>query len=115
MTRQAEATLRMLRISPIKLNLIAKPLRHKSAYDALRVLKGMRRRAAADVYKVVASAVANAENNHGLDMDRLFVAEVSVGRNIVLRRTDFKGRSRMGRITKPFSQIHVVLREHQDA
>jgi large subunit ribosomal protein L22 len=107
----AEATLRMLRISPIKLNMIAKPLRAQPAWEALKILKGMRKRAAIDVYKVVRSAIANAEHNHGLDIDKLVIVEASVGRNIVLRRTDVKGRSRMGRITKPFSQIRIVLRQ----
>lgn len=107
---EAEASLRMLRISPYKLNAIAKPIRGERASDALRILKGMKKRAASEVYKVVLSAMANAENNKGLDIDQLVITEASVGRNIVLRRMDIKGRSRLGRITKPFSQIRVVVR-----
>ena len=108
---QAEANLRMLRVSPIKLNLIAQPIRAKKVSDALRILKGMKKRSAHDVYKAVLSAMANAENNLGLDVDRLVISEASVGRNIILKRLDIKGRSRMGRITKPFSQIRIVLQE----
>lgn len=104
-----QATLRMLRVSPIKLNLIAQPIRFKKVVDALAILQGMKKRSARDVYKVVRSALANAENNAGLNGDDLHIVEASVGRNIVLRRMDIKGRSRMGRITKPFSQIRIVL------
>ena len=106
---QAGAWLRMLRVSPQKLNEIAKPIRNKKVKDALRILMGMQRRCAHDVYKTVLSAMANAENNFGMDGDRLIVAEASVGKNTVLRRLDIKGRSRMGRITKPFSQLHIVV------
>jgi large subunit ribosomal protein L22 len=108
---QAKATLRMLRVSPTKLNLIAQPIRGQTVDQALRILRGMKKRSATDVYKVVASAMANAENNHGLNIDRLVVQEASVGRNIVLKRMDIKGRSRIGHITKPFSQIRIVLQE----
>lgn len=108
---QAQAFLRMVRISPYKLNMVAKPIRKKKISEALRILEGMKKRAAQDVRKAVLSAMANAENNLGLDIDRLVIVEASVGRNIILRRMDIKGRSRMGRITKPFSQLRVVVEE----
>lgn len=108
---QAEANLRMLRVSPFKLNSIAKPIRMKKVSEALRILKGMKKRSAIDVYKAVLSAVANAENNMRLDVDRLVITEASVGRNLILKRLDIKGRSRMGRITKPFSQVRIVVTE----
>lgn len=108
---KVESSLRMLRISPYKLNAVAKPIRNKKVHDALRILKGMKKRIAVDVYKAVWSAMANAEHNLGLDVDHLRIVEASVGRNIVLRRVDIKGRSRMGRITKPFSQIRIVVQE----
>lgn len=108
---KAQACLRMVRISPYKLNMVAKPIRKKTVAEALRILEGIKKRAAEDVRKVLLSAMANAENNLGLDIDKLTVLEASVGKNIVLRRTDVKGRSRMGRITKPFSQIRIVLQQ----
>jgi large subunit ribosomal protein L22 len=106
------ALLRMVRISPYKLNIVAKTIRKKSIHEAILVLKGMKKRAAVDVHKVLLSAVANAENNFGLDIDNLVVSEACVGKNITLRRTDIKGRSRLGRITKPFSQLRIVLTEN---
>ena len=97
---QARASLNMLRISPYKLNEIAKRIRKKSVAEAISLLKGMKKRSAHDVYKTLISAVANAKNNFDFDVDQLIVTEASVGRAIVLRRMDIKGRSRMGRITK---------------
>ncbi len=112
-SQQARACLRMVRISPYKLNAIAKPIRKKNVAEALRILKGMKKRSAHDVYKTLLSAVANAENNLGLDVDSLVVSEASVGRAMVLRRLDIKGRSRMGRITKPFSHLRVIVCEEK--
>ena len=109
--QEARACLKMVRVSPYKLNAIAKPIRKKSVAEALCILKGMKKRSAHEVYKTLLSAVANAENNFGLDVDFLVVSEASVGRAMVLRRLDIKGRSRMGRITKPFSHLCVVVRE----
>lgn len=105
----AQACLRMLRISRWKLNAIAQQVRKKSVKEAFLILKGMRKRAAQDVYNVLHSAGANAENNLGWDIDDLYVAEATVGRNMVLKRSDIRGRSRVGKIEKEFSQIRVVL------
>ena len=91
--------------------MVAKPIRKKTVAEALRILEGIKKRAAVDVRKVLLSAMANAENNLGLDIDKLKIIEASVGKSLVLRRTDIKARSRMGRITKPFSQIRVVLEQ----
>ena len=106
---QARASLNMIRISPYKLNEVAKPIRKKTVGEAIVLLKGMKKRSAQDVYKTLISAVANATNNLDLDVNQLIVTEATVGRAIVLRRMDIKGRSRMGRITKPFSNLRVVL------
>jgi len=108
---QALASLNMLRISPYKLNEVAKPIRKKTVAEAMTLLRGMKKRSAQDVYKTLLSAVSNAKNNLDLDIDQLVVTEATVGRAIVLRRMDIKGRSRMGRITKPFSHLRVVVTE----
>jgi len=105
----ALASLNMVRISPYKLNEVAKPIRNKTVSEAMALLKGMKKRSAQDVYKTLLSAIANATNNFDLDVDHLIVTEATVGRAIVLRRMDIKGRSRMGRITKPFSNLRVVV------
>jgi len=107
----AQAHLKNLRISPHKLNDIAKPIREKPVAEALALLKGMKKRAAIDVSKTLLSAIANAKNNNGLDVDRLFVAEATVGKSMSLRRLEVKGRSRSGHIHKPFSHLHVVVVE----
>lgn len=106
---QALASLNMVRISPYKLNEVAKPIRKKKVAEAIALLKGMKKRSAQDVYKTLMSAIANATNNFDLDIDHLVVTEATVNRAIVLRRMDIKGRSRMGRITKPFSNLRVVV------
>ncbi len=107
----AMANLRMLRISPQKLNLVAKMIRGQSVDSALDALTFSPKRIAKDVKKALMSAIANAENNHGLDIDRLYVSEASVGKAIVMKRLDIKGRSRAGRITKPFSHLRLVVTE----
>lgn len=112
--QEARACLRMVRVSPYKLNAIAKPIRKKTVAEAFRILKGMKKRSAHDVYKTLLSAVANAENNFGLDIDTLVISEASVGRAIVLPRLDIKGRSRMGRIRKPFSNLRIIVREEKN-
>lgn len=109
--KKATATLRMVRVSPYKFNDIAKPLRQKSVDQALVLLKGMRKRSARDMEKALLSAISNAVNNFDMDPDLLVVNEMSVGKSMSLRRMDFKGRSRLGRIVKQFSQVHVVLEE----
>lgn len=108
---EAEAMARHMRISPRKLNLVAQSIRGKACGTALAELQFSRRRIARDVRKVLQSAIANAENNHQLDVDRLFVAEATVGKTVVMKRWTARGRGRSSRIEKPFSQLRVVLRE----
>ena len=108
---EAKAVLRNVKISPQKLNLIAQLIRGKKVGHAMADLTFTRKRIAEDVKKVLASAIANAENNHGLDVDNLIVAEAYVGKNLVLKRFHARGRGRSGKIMKPFAQITVVVRE----
>ncbi|MGP1253595.1 50S ribosomal protein L22 [Algihabitans albus] len=112
---EAMAMVRNLRISPQKLNLVAGLIRGKSAQTALAELQFSKRRIAQDVRKVLESAIANAENNHQLDVDRLVVAEASVGKSMVMRRFRPRARGRVGRIQKPFSRLRVVVREREEA
>ena len=111
---EAMAFQRNIRISPYKLNLVAQLIRGKDIGDALADLEFSRRRIAVTVKKVVESAVANAENNHQLDVDRLVVAEARVGRAFAMRRFRPRARGRMGRITKPYSNLTVVVREREE-
>jgi len=111
---EAIAVARNLRISPQKLNLVAQSIRGKSAEAALSELTFSKRRIAGDVKKTLQSAIANAENNHQLDVDRLFVAEASVGKAIVMKRFRPRARGRAGRIMKPFSHLTVVVREREE-
>ncbi len=111
---EAMAVARNLRGSPRKLNLVAQSIRGKSAEAALAELTFSKRRIAHDVKKVVQSAVANAENNHQLDVDRLFVAEASVGKGFVMKRWRARARGRVGRIQKPWSSITVIVREREE-
>jgi large subunit ribosomal protein L22 len=108
---EAKAVARSLRVSPQKLNLVAGLIRGKNVNQALADLEFSRKRIARDVRKCVMSAVANAENNHGLDVDDLIVAEAYVGKNLILKRFHARGRGRSGKIMKPFSQLTVVVRE----
>ncbi|MAI47676.1 MAG: 50S ribosomal protein L22 [Hyphomicrobiaceae bacterium TMED74] len=108
---EAKAMVRNLRISPQKLNLVAGLIRGKPVAQALADLEFSRKRIAIDVRKCVMSAVANAENNHGLDVDELVVAEAFVGKNLVMKRFHARGRGRSAGIMKPFSQITVIVRE----
>ena len=111
---EAKAEARMLRISPQKLNLIAGSIRGLAVEDALNRLAFSKRRIAEDVHKAVQSAVANAENNHDLDVDRLYVAEASVGKALVMKRWRPRARGRMARIHKPYSNITIVVREREE-
>lgn len=108
---EAKAVLRNLRISPQKLNLLAQLIRGKSVEKAIADLTFSKKRIAHDVKKTVMSAVANAENNHGLDVNDLIVAEAYVGKNLVMKRWKPRGRGRINRIIKPFAQLTVVVRE----
>jgi len=108
---EAKAVSRMLRVSPQKLNLVAQLIRGKKVASALADLQFSRKRIAKDVRKCLESAIANAENNHDLDVDELVVAEAHVGKALVMKRFASRGRGRMGRILKPFSNITIVVRE----
>jgi len=108
---EATAVTRNLRISPQKLNLVAGLIRGKKINQALADLEFSRKRIAGDVRKCVMSAVANAENNHGLDIDDLIVAEAYVGKNLTMKRFHARGRGRSSSILKPFAQITIVVRE----
>ncbi|HVV62874.1 MAG TPA: 50S ribosomal protein L22 [Pseudolabrys sp.] len=111
---EAKAVTRMLRISPQKLNLVAQLIRGKKVASALADLEFSRKRIAKDVRKCLQSAVANAENNHDLDVDELVVAEAHVGKALVIKRFAPRGRGRMGRIFKPFSHLTIVVREAEE-
>jgi large subunit ribosomal protein L22 len=112
---EAKAVARMLRVSPQKLNLVAQLIRGKKVAAALADLEFSRKRIARDVRKCLESAIANAENNHELDVDELVVAEAHVGKAIVIKRFHPRGRGRMGRIFKPFANLTIVVREVEAA
>ena len=111
---EAIAIARSLRTSPRKLNLLAQLIRGKKASDALTILSFDKHRMAIDVKKTLQSAVANAENNHQLDVDRLVVVEASVGRAFVMRRYHTRGRGRGAPIEKPFSNLRIIVREQDE-
>jgi len=108
---EAQAKTRMLRTSPQKLNLVAAMIRGKKVEHALADLTFSKRRIAGDVKKCLQSAIANAENNHNLDVDSLVVAEAWVGKNLVMKRGRPRARGRFGRIMKPFSEITITVRQ----
>jgi len=108
---EARAVVRNLRASPQKLNLVAQLIRGKKVDVALADLEFSRKRIAQDVRKCVMSAVANAENNHSLDVNELVVTQAHVGKNLVMRRFHARGRGRMSPIEKPFAQLTVVVKE----
>ena len=112
---QAMAIGRNIRVSPRKLNLVAQQIRGKKVDRALNELTFSPKRIAKDVKKVLQSAVANAENNHDLDVDALVVSEAYVGKNLVLKRMRARARGRAGRILKPFAQITVVVRQVEES
>jgi len=108
---EAQARLRGLRTSPRKLNLVAETIRGKAAASALAELTFSHRRIARDVKKVLQAAIANAENNHQLDVDRLYIKEATVGRAFVVKRFHTRGRGRSARVEKHFAHLTVVVRE----
>lgn len=112
---EAKAVANRLRVSPQKLNLVAAMIRGKKAETALADLTFSRKRIALDVKKALQSAIANAENNHDMDVDSLVVAEAYVGKALVMKRWQPRGRGRMGRILKPFSNLTIVVREAEEA
>lgn len=108
---EAKAVTRTIRVSPQKLNLVAAMIRGKRVNVALADLTFSRKRIAATVKKTLESAIANAENNHDLDIDSLIVAEAYVGKSIVMKRFHVRGRGRASRIERPFSHLTVIVRE----
>ena len=113
--KEALAVNTSVRGSPYKLNLVAGLIRGKKVGDALNILSFSTKAMAIEVRKTLASAIANAENNHNLDVDALFVQEASVGKGLVMKRFATRARGRSARIVKPFSRIRVVVREQEEA
>src|SRR6056297_3423572 len=111
---EAMSKVRMLKTSPQKLNLVAQLIRGKKVDRALNELTFSKRRIAIDVKKCLQSAIANAENNHNLDVDELIVAEAYVGKNLVMKRGRPRGRGRFGRINKPFAELTIKVREVEE-
>ena len=111
---EVQAISKMLKTSPQKLNLVAGMIRNKPVGKALSDLTFSKRRVAVDVKKTLQSAIANAENNHGLDVDELIVAEAYVGKNLVLKRGRPRGRGKFGKLLKPFSQITIKVRQVEE-
>ena len=112
---EARAFSKSIRVSPQKLNLVAQSIRGKPCEEALNQLTFSRRRIAVEVKKVLQSAIANAENNQQLDVDRLIVAEATAGRQFVMKRWRARARGRVGRILKPFSNLTIVVREREES
>ncbi|MGL4397308.1 MAG: 50S ribosomal protein L22 [Hyphomicrobium sp.] len=108
---EAQAVAKSLRVSPQKLNLVAGLIRGKKVDQAMAELEFSQKRIAGDVRKCVMSAVANAENNHGLDVNELIVSEAYVGKNLTLKRFHARGRGRGARVIKPFAQLTIVVRQ----
>src|SRR6218665_281796 len=108
---EAKAVARNIRVSPQKLNLVAQLIRGKKVATALADLQFSRKRIAVDVKKCLESAIANAENNHDLEVDDLIVSEAHVGKGLVMKRWASRGRGRSGRIFKPFAQLTIVVRQ----
>ena len=111
---EARAKLRMLRTSPQKLNLVAGLIRGKKVEKALTDLTFSKKRVSEDVKKCLQSAIANAENNHNLDVDELVVAEAYVGKNLTMKRGRPRARGRFGKIIKPFAEITIVVRQVEE-
>ena len=111
---EARAKLRMLRTSPQKLNLVAALIRGKKVEQALTDLTFSKKRISDDVKKCLQSAIANAENNHNLDVDELVVAEAYCGKNLIMKRGRPRARGRFGKIIKPFAEITIVVRQVEE-
>jgi len=112
---EAKAVTKMIRVSPQKLNLVAQMIRGKKVASALADLEFSRKRISKDVRKCLESAIANAENNHDLDVDDLVVAEAHVGKALVIKRFSPRGRGRVGQILKPFSHLTIIVRQVEAA
>jgi len=113
--KEALAVATQIRGSAQKLNLVAALIRNKPVGDAMNILQFSTKAMAIDARKVLASAIANAENNHNLDVDALVVAEASVGKSITMKRFATRGRGKSTRILKPFSRLRIVVREQEEA
>jgi large subunit ribosomal protein L22 len=113
--KEALAVGTMIRGSARKLNLVAGLIRGRKVEEAMNILKFSPKGMSEDVYKVLASAVANAENNHNLDVDALIVSEASVGKSLTMKRFATRARGRSSRVIKPFSRLRVVVREQEEA
>ncbi len=111
---EAMAKVRNIRVSPQKLNLVAQSIRGMDCDKALASLQFNPRRIADDMRKALQTAIANAENNHQLDVDRLYVSEVTVGKGIVMKRWRARARGRVGKIIKPFSNLRLIVREREE-
>ncbi|MCJ8324819.1 MAG: 50S ribosomal protein L22 [Rhizobiales bacterium] len=111
---EAQAVTRMIRTSPQKLNLLAQLIRGKKVETALADLQFSHKRISGTVLKTLQSAIANAENNHGLDVDALVVSEAYVGKNLVMKRWQPRARGRVGKILKPFSQLTIIVKEAEE-
>ena len=111
---EAMAKTRMLRTSPQKLNLVAQMIRGKKVDKAITDLTFSKKRIAEDVKKCLQSAIANAENNHNLDVDELVVAEAYVGKNLIMKRGRPRARGRFGKIIKPFSELTILVRQVEE-
>ena len=112
---EAQAKARTLRVSPQKLNLVAAMIRGKHVSKALADLQFSKRRIAVDVRKCLQSAIANAENNHNLDVDNLYVKESFVGKSLVMKRFHVRGRGRASRILKPYAHLTITVEERKEA
>lgn len=112
---EARAFSKSIRTSPQKLNLVAQSIRGKSAEAALAQLGFSSRRISQDVKRVLESAIANAENNHQLDVDSLVVSEAFVGKSLTMKRWRPRARGRVGKILKPFSNLTIIVREREEA
>ncbi len=112
---EARAKQTMIRISGQKLNLVAQSIRGKKVENARAILEFSRKRIAKDVLKILDSAIANAENNHGLDIDSLIVSEAYVGKNLVMKRFRARARGRAAKVLKPFSELTIIVREVEEA
>jgi large subunit ribosomal protein L22 len=112
---EARAVTKLMRVSPQKLNLLARLIRGKKVDKALADLTFSRKRIAHDVKKTLESAIANAENNHDLDVDALIVSEAYVGKKLVMKRLKARARGRASRIEKPFAQITVIVRQVEES
>jgi len=112
---EAKASSPMIRTSPRKLNLVAQLIRNKDASRAVAELTFSKRRIAVEVKKVLQAAIANAENNHQLDVDKLYVSSATVGKALVMKRFHARARGRGARIEKPFSNLTIIVREREEA